>query len=72
MTAEEILEEIEYPLENLQNLLFAFSKMKVDDGLKEQEFSAIINTLHHQVVNINCAVHQMNKKKPDLGRVLII
>ena len=42
MTAEEILEEIEYPLENLQNLLFAFSKMKVDDGLKEQEFSAII------------------------------
>ncbi|MCZ3295552.1 hypothetical protein NYZ65_06260 [Acinetobacter baumannii] len=47
MTAEEILEEIEYPLENLQNLLFAFSKMKVDDGLKEQEFSAIINTLHH-------------------------
>ncbi len=57
MTAEEILEEIEYPLENLQNLLFAFSKMKVDDGLKEQEFSAIINTLHHQVVNINRAVH---------------
>lgn len=57
MTAEEILEEIEYPLENLQNLLFAFSKMKVDDGLKEQEFSAIINTLHHQVVNINHAVH---------------
>lgn len=52
-----ILEEIEYPLENLQNLLFAFSKMKVDDGLKEQEFSAIINTLHHQVVNINRAVH---------------
>lgn len=57
MTAEEILEEIEYPLENLQNLLFAFSKMKVDDGLKEQEFSAIITTLHHQVVNINRAVH---------------
>lgn len=57
MSAEEILEEIGYPLENLQNLLFAFSKMKVDDGLKEQEFSAIINTLHHQVVNINRAVH---------------
>lgn len=57
ITAEEILEEIEYPLENLQNLLFAFSKMKVDDGLKEQEFSSIINTLHHQVVNINRAVH---------------
>lgn len=57
MTAEEILEKIEYPLENLQNLLFAFSKMNVDDGLEEQEFSAIINTLHHQVININRAVH---------------
>lgn len=56
MTAEEILKEIKYPLENLQNLLFAFSKMKVDDGLKE-EFSPIINTLHQQVVNINRAVH---------------
>jgi hypothetical protein len=53
MTAE----EIEYPLENLQNLIFAFLKMKVDDGLKEQEFSAIINTLHYPVVNINRAVH---------------
>ncbi|EME4727447.1 TPA: hypothetical protein PPD39_000183 [Acinetobacter baumannii] len=41
MTAEEILEEIEYLFENLQNLLFVFSKMKVDDSLKEQEFSAI-------------------------------
>lgn len=67
MTAEEILEEIEYPLENLQNLLFAFSKMKVDDGLKEQEFSAIINTLHHQVVNINRAVHAKWIKNPSLG-----
>lgn len=66
MTAEEILEEIEYPLENLQNLLFAFSKMKVDDGLKEQEFSAIINTLHHQVVNINRAVHAKWIKKTRL------
>ncbi|WP_436463224.1 hypothetical protein [Acinetobacter seifertii] len=57
MTAEEILEEIGYPLENLQNFIFAFSKMKVDNGLKEQKFSAIINTLHHQVANINRAVH---------------
>ncbi|AVI33978.1 hypothetical protein [Acinetobacter baumannii] len=57
MMAEKILEEIEYPPENLQNLFFAFSKMKVDDGLKEQEFSTIINTQHHQVVNIKCAVH---------------
>ena len=32
-------------------------QMKVDDGLKEQEFNAIINTLHHQVININRVVH---------------
>lgn len=56
MTAEEILEEIEFPLENLENLLFAMTKMKVDDHLNEKEFSAIINTLHHQVRNISRAV----------------
>ncbi|EXS32635.1 hypothetical protein J663_2975 [Acinetobacter sp. 826659] len=40
--------------------------MKVDDGLKEQEFSAIINTQHHQVVNIKCAVHAKGiKRSPD-------
>lgn len=40
-------EEIEYPLENLQNLLLPFQK-KVGDGSKEQEFSAIINMVHYQ------------------------
>ncbi|CAA0264768.1 Uncharacterised protein [Acinetobacter baumannii] len=40
--------------------------MKVDDGLKEQEFSAIINTQHHQVVNIKYAVHAEGiKRNPD-------
>ncbi|ARG15758.1 TPA: hypothetical protein JI034_17405 [Acinetobacter baumannii] len=57
MTAEDILEEIEYPLDNLENFLLAMTKMKVDDTLKEKEFSAIINMIHHQVVHINRAVH---------------
>lgn len=57
MTAEEILEEIEYPLENLENFLLAMTKMKVVERLEEKEFSAIINTLHYQVSNIKRAVH---------------
>lgn len=43
MTAEEILEEIEYPLENLENFLLAMTKMKVVERLEEKEFSAIIH-----------------------------
>lgn len=56
MSAEEILEEIEFPLENLESFLFAMTKMKVDDRLNEKEFSAIINTIHFQVRNISRAV----------------
>ncbi|MFX6496346.1 hypothetical protein [Acinetobacter junii] len=56
MSAEEILEEIEFPLENLESFLFAMTKMKVDDHLNEKEFSAIINTIHFQVRNISRAV----------------
>ena len=56
MSAEEILEEIEFPLENLESFLFAMTKMKVDDRLNEKEFSALINTIHFQVRNISRAV----------------
>jgi len=56
MSAEEILEQIEFPLENLESFLYAMTKMKVDDHLTEKEFSAIINTIHHQVCNISRAV----------------
>ncbi|EHU1747771.1 hypothetical protein ACUVW2_002593 [Acinetobacter baumannii] len=64
MTAEEILEEIEYPLENLENFLLAMTKMKVVERLEEKEFSAIINTLHYQVSNIKRAVHTKLLKNP--------
>ncbi|MGQ9372759.1 hypothetical protein ACUM6W_02745 [Acinetobacter tandoii] len=56
MTAEEILEEIQYPLENLEHFLYAMTKMKIDDTLKDEEFTAIINTLHYQVEQISKAV----------------
>lgn len=56
MTAEEKLEEIRFPIENLELFLQAMTKMKLDDALKEKEFTAIINTLHHQVVQIAKAV----------------
>ena len=56
MTAEQILEEIRYPLENLEMFLQAMTKMKIDTVLDDKEFTAIINTLHHQVNQISKAV----------------
>lgn len=56
MIAEQILEEIKYPIENLELFLYALTKMKVDDFLNDQKFTAIINTIHHQVVQITQAV----------------
>lgn len=52
MTAEQILEEIRFPIENLELFLQAMTRMKLDNALEEKEFTAIINTLHHQVVQI--------------------
>lgn len=57
MTAAEVLEEIRYPLENLNNFLAAMSKLKVDDHLTDDDFTSLINTLHHQVAKINMAVN---------------
>lgn len=56
MTAEQILEEIRFPIENLELFLQAMTRMKLDNTLEEKEFTAIINTLHHQVVQIAKAV----------------
>ncbi|WP_288383283.1 hypothetical protein [uncultured Acinetobacter sp.] len=56
MTAEQILEEIRFPIENLELFLQAMTRMKLDNALEEKEFTAIINTLHHQVVQIAKAV----------------
>lgn len=56
MTAEQKLEEIRFPIENLELFLQAMTRMKLDNALEEKEFTAIINTLHHQVVQIAKAV----------------
>lgn len=57
MTAEQILEEIEYPLENLERFLHLMTKMQLDGKLEEKEFTALINTIHYQVVQISKTVH---------------
>ena len=57
MTAEQILEEIEYPLENLERFLHLMTKMQLDGKLEEKEFTALINTIHYQVVQISKAVN---------------
>lgn len=56
MTAEQRIEEIKYPLENLENFLMMLSKMKIDDPLSDQEFTSLINTLHQQICQINTVV----------------
>lgn len=57
MTAEQILEEIEHPLENLERFLHLMTKMQLDGKLEEKEFTALINTIHYQVAQISKAVH---------------
>lgn len=57
MTAEQILEEIEYPLENLERFLHAMTKMRLDGKLEEKEFTALISTIHYQVLQISKAVN---------------
>jgi len=56
MTAEQILEEIQYPLENLELTLSALTKMHLDHPLTGEELTALFNTLHYQVERISKAV----------------
>lgn len=56
MTAEQKLEEIRYPLENLEHFFMMLSKMKVDDILEDQDLNALVNILHNQVCQINKVV----------------
>ncbi|WP_287912098.1 hypothetical protein [Acinetobacter sp.] len=56
ITAEQILEEIRYPIENLEFFLRAMTKMKIDIPLNDQEFTSIINTMHHRVCEISKAI----------------
>lgn len=56
MTAEQILEEIQFPLENLELTLSALTKMHLDHPLTGEELTALFNTLHFQVERISKAV----------------
>lgn len=56
MTAEQILEEIQYPLENLELTLSALTKMHLYQPLTGEELTALFNTLHYQVERISKAV----------------
>ena len=56
MTAEQILEEVKFPIENLELMLSALTKMHLDHPLTGEELTALFNTLHYQVAQITKAV----------------
>lgn len=57
MTAEQKLEEIQFPVENLKHFLSMMSKMHMDFPVSGDEFTALMNTLHYQVSEIDRVIH---------------
>ncbi|OUY08730.1 hypothetical protein [Acinetobacter populi] len=51
MTAEQKLEQIQYPVETLKYALSAFTK--ISEGLTPNEHTALFNLLHHQICEID-------------------
>lgn len=56
MSAQEKLEQIQYPVENLQLTLSTLTKMSLDVSLTAEELTALLTTLHKQVVDIQRAI----------------
>lgn len=56
MTAEQILEEIQFPIENLELMLSALTKMDLDHPITGDELTALFNTIHFQVMLITKAI----------------
>ena len=56
MTAEEILHEIRFPIKNLEQTLSALTKLSIQHEITSEELNALLNTLHHQVVQIAKAI----------------
>ena len=56
MTAEEILDEIRFPIKNLEQTLSALTKLSIQHEITSEELNALLNTLHHQVVQISKAI----------------
>ena len=57
MTAEEKLEQIAYPVENLQLMLSALTKMHLDHPLPGDELTALLNILHKQLLDIQRSIN---------------
>ena len=56
MTAEEILVEIRFTIQNLEQTLSALTKLSIQHEITSEELKALLNTLHHQVVQIAKAI----------------
>ena len=56
MTAEEILDEIRFPIQNLEQTLSVLTKLSIQHEITSEELNALLNTLHHQVVQIAKAI----------------
>ena len=56
MTAEEILGEIRFQIQNLEQTLSALTKLSIQHEITSEELKALLNTLHHQVVQIAKAI----------------
>ena len=57
MTAEQIIDEIRNPIENLELTLSALTKMQMDHPLTSDELAALLITIHHQVSKISNAIN---------------
>jgi hypothetical protein len=56
MTAEEILDEIRFPIKNLEQTLSVLTKLSIQHEITSEELKALLKTLHHQVVQIAKAI----------------
>jgi len=53
LTAAQKLEEIQFPVENLKHFLSLMTKMHMDSPVSGEEFTALMNTLHYHVCEID-------------------
>lgn len=56
MTAEQILEQIQFPIENLELMLSALTKMDLSHPITGDELTALFNTIHYQVMLVTKAI----------------
>ena len=56
MTAEQILEQIQFPIENLELMLSALTKMDLNHPITGDELTALFNTIHYQVMLVTKAI----------------